>query len=325
MVQLRVRALTAALAIAAAVGAANGSSAVAGETIHFGKSLATLFHYTPVDVGIAKGIFAKHGLAVESTSFAGDAKLQQGLTAGAVDIGVGGGPEFAFVAKGAPDLGVAESAGPPLGSTLVVLTDSPIKTIADLKGKTASISTVGSQTEWFTRELSRQQGWGADGIKLAALGDVPSQIAALKTHQTDAFTADIATAYRLEDSGEGRILLKFGDVIPNYINSVLFATNDMIAKRPEALRAFLAAWFETVAYMKANKADTVAIDAGVLHIPAPIISRVYDETGRMITSDGHFEAKGLAVLGRSFVDMGMLDRPPDMAKLYTEKFLPTAR
>ncbi len=319
---LKVRRWAAALAALVAV---HASGAAANETIHFGKSLATLFHYTPVDVGIVQGIFAKRGLDVESANFAGDAKLQQALTAGAVDIGVGGGPEFAFVAKGAPDLGVAESAGPPLGSTLVVLADSPIKTIADLKGKTASISTVGSQTEWFSRELSRQQGWGADGIKLAALGDVPAQIAALKTHQTDAFTADIATAYRMEAAGEGRILLKFGDVIPNYVNSVLFATNDMIAKRPAALRAFLAGWFETVAYMKANKPDTVKLVSGVLHIPEPIMARVYDETGRMITSDGHFEPKGLAVLGRSFLEMGMADREPDMAKLYTEAFLPAGR
>lgn len=298
------------------------SGAAAAEKLRFGKSLATLFHYTPIDVGIARGIFRSRGLEVETTSFGGDAKLQQALAAGAVDVGVGGGPALAFVAKGSPDLGVAESAGPPLGATLTVLADSPIKTVTDLKGKVASISTVGSQTEWMTRELSRQQGWGPDGIKLVALGEMPAQIAALKTRQTDAFTADISTAYRLEEAHEGRILVKFGDVIPSYVNTVIYATKDMMANRPEALRQFLAGWFETVAFMKKNKADTVRIASEVLKIPEPIVGRVYDETSRMITDDGRFDRKGLAVLSRSFVEMNMLPAEPDTATLFTEKFLP---
>ena len=44
----------------------------------------------------------------------------------------------------------------------------------------------------------------------------------------------------------------------------------------------------------------------------------------MITSDGHFDKKGLAVLQRSYVEMKILPEPPDMAKLHTEKFLPVA-
>lgn len=294
----------------------------AEETVRFGKSLASLFHYTPIDVGLAEGIFTKHGFAIEITAFAGDAKLQQALAAGAVDIGIGGGPALAFVAKGSGDLGVAEAAGPPLGATLTVLADSPVKSVADLKGKIVSVSTVGSQTEWMTRELSRQQGWGPDGIKTVALGELPAQIAALKTHQTDAVTADITTAYRLVDSGEGRILVKFGNVIPRYVNSVLYASNDMMTKRPDALRQFLAAWFETVAYMKKNSGETVKIAAGVLKIPEPIVARVYGETSRMITDNGRFDREGLKVLSRSFVEMNMLPAEPELSTLYTEKFLP---
>ncbi len=296
--------------------------ASAEEPIHFGKSLATLFHYTPIDVGLDRGIFKSHGIDVDVTSFDGDAKLQQALASGSIDMGVGGGPSLAFIAKGTPALAVAQEAGAPLGATLTVLHDSAIKTPADLKGKTTSVSTVGSQPEWMTRELSRQQGWGPDGINLVALGGVPSQVAALKTRQTDAFVADITTAYRLEDSREGRILVKFGDVIPNYINTVMYASNRMMADHPDKLRSFLTAWFETIAFMKKNKTDTVRIVSGVLKIPDTIVGRVYDETFRMISEDGKFDPKGLAVLSRSFVEMAMLPTEPDTSKLYTEKFLP---
>jgi hypothetical protein len=42
----------------------------------------------------------------------------------------------------------------------------------------------------------------------------------------------------------------------------------------------------------------------------------------MFNLDGRFNAETLATLKRSFADLKLLDTPPDMAKLYTEEFLP---
>jgi len=316
------RGVAAAAILAAVLTLAGAPKALAQETLRVGKGFPSLFQFTPLDVGIETGIFKKHGVAVEASSFAGDARLQQAFAAGAVDLGIGSGPGMAFIAKGSPALGVAEEAGPPLGVTLAVLKDSPVKSVADLKGKLASISSVGSQTDWMLRELSRQQGWGPDGIRLVALGDVTAQLSALRTKQVDAVPFDITTAYQLEAAGEVRILLKFGDIVKEYVNHVIFATNDVIAKRPEDVRRFLAGWFETIRYVKQNKADTVRIASAVLKIPEPIVSRVYDETLPMLSDDGQFDVKGLAVVSRSLVELKMLPTAPDMKALYTERFLP---
>lgn len=40
------------------------------------------------------------------------------------------------------------------------------------------------------------------------------------------------------------------------------------------------------------------------------------------STDGKFNPKALAALSRSFVELGTLQKQPDMTKLYTEKFLP---
>ena len=313
-----------ALALIVAVAVVIGHAAPrarAAEILRVGKGFPSLFQFTPLDVGVQEGIFKKHGLDIEISTFAGDAKMQQALAAGSIDIGIGSGPGLAFVAKGAPDLCVAEEAGPPLGITLAVLAKSPITALADLKGKIASISSVGSQTEWMIRELSRQQGWGPDGIKMVALGAVPAQLAALRTGEVDAVPFDITTAYKLQQAGEVRILLKFGDIVKNYVNHVIYASDSVMARHPDEVRRFLAAWFETVAFVKSHKEDTVRIAASVLKIPQPVVGRVYDETIRMLSDNGRFDPKGLAVLRRSFVEMKMLPAEPDMAKLYTEKFL----
>jgi NitT/TauT family transport system substrate-binding protein len=318
-----VRARASVAVIAALLGMTLGASSVlAQEKLRVGKGFPSLFQFTPLDIGIETGIFKKHGLDVEASAFTGDAKLQQAFAAGAIDLGVGSGPGMAFIAKGSPTLGVAEEAGPPLGITLAVLASGPIKTLADLKGRISGISSVGSQTEWMLRELSRQEGWGPDEIKLVALGDAQAQFAALRTQQIDMVPFDITTAYQLEASGEVRIMLKFGDIVTDYVNHVIYATNDAMAQHPDSVRKFLAGWFETIAYVKRNKADTVRISSAVLKIPEPVVGRVYDEAVRMLSDDGRFDAKGLAVLRRSFVEMNMLPAAPDMATLYTEKFLP---
>ena len=114
----------------------------------------------PADIGVETGIFKKHGLDVEISSFGGDAKMMQALAADGIDIALGGGPAFATIVKGSPMKAVAALANAPNTIMLVVLKDGPIKTVADLKDKKVSVSTAGSLTYWLTMQLSRSQGLG---------------------------------------------------------------------------------------------------------------------------------------------------------------------
>jgi NitT/TauT family transport system substrate-binding protein len=215
-------------------------------------------------------------------------------------------------------------AGRPSIMTLIVAKDGPVKTVADLKGKTLSISAPGGVPEWLARELSRQQGWGPDGMKLIGLGADSSQIAALRTGEVVGLPNDIFLATRLEEQGIARILVRFGDIVPVFIMHVIFATDNAMAQRPEDLRKFLAGWFETIAFMRKNKSQSVRTASEVTHVSPEIIDRVYDQVMPMFSDDGRFDPKALEVLKHSFVELGLLPTEPDMSKLYTEKFLPVA-
>jgi NitT/TauT family transport system substrate-binding protein len=296
--------------------------AAANETLRVGKAQSEPIDFTPPDVGMAKGFFQKHGVDVEIVSFAGAAKQQQALVADAVDIGLGGGPEMSTVAKGTPVLGVAAYAGRPDGLVLVAGANGPVKTVADLKGRKVSVSSVGSLTEWTTRELSRHEGWGPDGIDIVFLGNIAGQIAALKTQQIDAMTNDVATAARMERDGIGHTVVNFGTIIPDFIVHIIYATKKVTEERPAAVRGFLAGWFETVAWMKANKDEAVKLVAPIMHQPPEIAAKAYDAVMPVFSDTGRFEPKAVAVLSRSFVQMNLLPTEPDMSKLYTEKFLP---
>jgi ABC-type nitrate/sulfonate/bicarbonate transport system substrate-binding protein len=307
---------------AAVLGLACGPSQA--DKLRVGKPQGEVFSFVPLDVGIQEGIFKKHGVEVEGLDLGGAAKLQQAMVAQAIDIGLGSGPALSFIAKGAPQLGIAAMAGRPLIMTLIVAPDGPVKTVADLKGKTVSISAPGGVPEWLVRELSRQQGWGPDGINVLGLGADSAQIAALRTGQVVGFPNDIGVATKLQDQGVARILVHFGDIVPTFIMHVIFATNDVMEKRPDDVRAFLAGWFDTIHFMKQNKAEVVRIGAEVTHVTPDIESRVYDATMAMFLDDGHFDPKATAVLAKSFVELGLLPTEPDMTKLYTERFLPSA-
>jgi ABC-type nitrate/sulfonate/bicarbonate transport system substrate-binding protein len=315
---------TAAWLLAAALLLGASTGAAAAETLRVGKAVSGPFDFVPLDIGMAKGFFAAHGVAVEEVDFSGSAKLQQALGADAIDVGLGSGPELAFVAKGNSDLAIAAFAGPPDSQVLVVKSDGPIKSVPDLKGRNIGVSTVGSLTDWLVRELARQEGWGPDGINPVALGGTAARISSMRTGATDGMVTDVASAIQLEEQGAGRTLVHFGSVAPNFIIHAIFATDQAMKERPEDLRRFLAGWFETISWMRANKTETVTIAAPRMNQAPAIVAVNYDRVMPNFSLTGKFEPKALAVLARSFVDMKMLPKEPDMGKLYTEKFLPGA-
>ena len=293
--------------------------------VRVGQPQAGTFQFVPLQVGVEAGLFKRHGVDVEVASFAGGPRVQQAIAAGSIDIGLGSGPELALAAKGAPEIAVAAMADAPYSVLLATLKDSPIRTAADLKGKTISISARGSLTDWLAHELSRLQGWGPDGIKIAALGSNPAQIAAFRTKQIDGFVADVALAYKLEEEGGGRILVRFGDLVTDFHIHVIYASNKVIAEHPDRVREFLAGWFDTIRFIRANKPVMVEAAARIMNLPDEIVSRTYDEVVPMFSETGRFDAKALAVLSRSFVQMNVLPAEPDMSKLYTEKYLPVPK
>jgi len=308
--------------IAVAAIGLSASIASANELLRVGNAGRESFSFTPANIGQATGIFAKHGLDLEIAGFGGDAKLQQAMAADAVDIGLGSGPGLAFIVKGAPVKAIAAMAGPPLLFAVVVRADGSVKSVDDLKGRKVAISTVGSATNWLMNEVSRQHGWGYDGFVQVPIGENSTRIAALKSGAVDACVVEIGSALNFADRGDGRILMRFGDVAKDFIMHVIFATNKAIVQKPDALKAFLKSWFETIDFMRNNKAKSVAIAMQVTGTDEKTTSGIYDELMPMFSDDGRFDQKALAVLSRSFVEMKTLPDQPDMSKLYTEAFLP---
>jgi ABC-type nitrate/sulfonate/bicarbonate transport system substrate-binding protein len=292
------------------------------DKIHAAKSAGVAWAFIPLDVGVDAKIFEKYGLDVDITVFAGDQKMQQGLLAGSIDFGLGGGPAMSFTVKGAPIIGVAALFGAPKNISIVVPYDSPIKSPADLKDKLISSSAVGSLTNWLVHQVSIQQGWGPDGIRIAALGGFEAGLAAMRTHQIDGQSSSVEGGLLLEEQKVARNLTSMERYAPNFVTHVVFTRRDLIASNADVVNRFLKGLFATIAYMKTHKAETSKVAMSELHETSGVADKTFDDEIDSFIPDGHFDPKAVAVLKKSFLDMDMLKTEPTDEQMFTTQFLP---
>lgn len=301
-----------------------GIGPAAAETLRVGKVVAQNFGFVPLNVGVAEGYFKAQGLTIDEFDFGGGAKQLQAVTAGSIDIAIGGGTDMAFIVKGVPETAVAAITTSPAFMAFIVGADSTAQTADDLKGKKIGVTTAGSLTRWLVDELNRVKGWGSDGaVPIAIGGQLSTELAALKTHEIDAFVDAPAIGYQLEAEKAGRLLFPVSDYVHAFDLFTISASDALIAKNPGAVRRFLTAWFEAVSFMKTHKTATVAIARKITGFSPAVEDREYDLLMPRFSTDGKFDRDGLAKLKASFTDLKILPSPPDMSKLYTEKFLPT--
>jgi len=262
------------------------------------------------------------GMVVESTSFGGDGQLQQALAADSMDVGLGSGPGLGFRAKGAPAIGVAAMYGPPANLALVLPFNTPVKSIADLRGKRIGVTTTGSLTDWLVRELSRQHGWGSDGIQILALGAMQARLAAIQRGELDGMVIESATGYELEEAGKARNFLLFGDIAKDFHTHVIFATDDMNERRAPLLTRFLRGWFRTIAFMRANKDFVAQSEAKTIDVKPAIAARIYDAQIGGFSADGTFNPAAIEVIRHSLKELGILNTVPEAKTIYNDKFVP---
>jgi hypothetical protein len=90
---------------------------------------------------------------------------------------------------------------------------------------------------------------------------------------------------------------------------------------PAALHRFLVAWFETLRFMKANKAETIRITQPWMKLPDDIASEIYDAQTPSFFTDRQEEARRhTAGTHRCSVN----DKSAPEADFVDERFLPYA-
>src|SRR5262249_12871497 len=238
-------------------------------------------------------------------------------------VGLGSSTAMAQVVKGVPMTAVGVIANTVANIGILVSANSPIKTLADLKGKKVGITTAGSLTDWMVRELNRSQGWGKDGVQPVAIGGSRAgNMAAVESQSTHALIDCYTAGVRQTGAKEMRLLATASTFSRDFVREVIFATNTTVKERPDVLRRFIKGWLDSIAFVKSHRAESSIIGGKVQSISPEDYGKMYDAAISIFSDTGRFEPKSVEVLRDSFVELGLLPTAPDMSKLYTEEFLP---
>jgi ABC-type nitrate/sulfonate/bicarbonate transport system substrate-binding protein len=229
---------------------------------------------------------------------------------------------MAFAAKGAPVRAVAAYFGPPADIAVTVNYDSPIKNIADLKGKLMSVSTVGSLTAWLTQRMSIHEGWGKDGIRIVATGGGPAMVSAIMTGAVDAGMGSYETALTLEDKHELRPLVAMDKFVPDFITHVIFARQELVDHHPAEVESFVNGFFATLDWMGHHREKTIADADAVVHDGPKVMTATYDAETPLFSKTGEFDPAALKTIKDSWIALHTLDAVPEDDQFLTRHFVP---
>lgn len=248
------KSLLAALAIAASLGVMDVS--LAQERVRIGLPVPNYGPYTPIYAADELGFFKKNGIQIEITSYRGSAALQEAMVAGYVDVQVTS-PNRAVlaIAKGAKQLMIGAVTTAPTGWHIVVPTNSPIKTVADLAGKKVGVTSAGGLThlylDWATRAITTK----AMAIPVGAAGLIPT----LKSKQVDAASVHSPLAASMIASGDARSIFNVARDMPPHMPDAWIATIQMIEGKPKLVESTMRSVYQAVAYLKENRPKAIEL------------------------------------------------------------------
>ncbi len=124
------------------------------------------------------------------------------------------------------------------GSAVVVRKDGPVKTFADLRGKTIAIPSRFSDERLIIFKALAQNGMSARDVKMVEMAP-PDVAGALAANAIDAFSMGEPYPSQAEMAGFGRVLFHARQYWPDYISCVLVVRQDVIDQRPEAVQVLV--------------------------------------------------------------------------------------
>ena len=307
-------------ALLAAILPASLISPARADPLRVGYAAQAIIFTVPVQTGIEHGFFAAHGVEISPLMFAGGAKLHQAMLAGAVDIGMASGSDFAWLVKGSPEMVTYAVVQQPYSVGISAI-DPAIRTPDDLNGKRIGVTTVGSYTYWLASELPHLLHWKTgSAIPVTVGGSIAAETAALTTGQIDAVVTDIALGLTLAQQGRGRLVLDAADIVRDVVSSAVFVHKDLLASQPDALRRFTAAMRQSLDYIAAHPDDTAATAAKESGFPLDVVRREVAIMQPGWSKDGRITQAQLRGTAVAIQQAGLLDRVVDLSPYYTDAF-----
>ena len=261
--------------------------------------------------GILEKKLEKIGYEVKWTEFPAGPQLLEALNVGAVDLGsTGETPPIFAQAAGAPLVYVAHEPPAPRGEAILVPKDSPIKTVAELKGKKVVLN-KGSNVHYLLVKALEEAGLAYTDIEVSFLPPADAR-AAFERGAVDAWViwdpfqaaAEIAIEARELRNGEG--------IVPNH--QFYLGARPFVDANAEALDIVIEAIGEIDDWTKANTAAAAAELAPSVGIPEKVLVRALERQAYGVKPlDAAVIAQQQAIAD-TFFDLGLIPKKISIAE-----------
>jgi NitT/TauT family transport system substrate-binding protein len=215
-------------------------------------------------VGMEKGFFEDEGIKLKDVvPGAGGGTTVRSITTGDLDFGdVATTGLVKATQAGAPLVGIATSSGSIADLVWVAKKDSPFNSLADFCGKGVwGITAPGSNSEALTALMAKGAGIDRGCIKTVSTGDLAAGLVLVRSGEVDAsiLTEPLLTTEMAQ--GDLKPVGDAADLLPDYIQVVTVASQQLIDQNPDLVQRFMNAVAKSHEFIRKNPEEAGAIFA----------------------------------------------------------------
>jgi NitT/TauT family transport system substrate-binding protein len=244
---------------------------------------------TPKFVGSEAGIFRKHGLDVDMVRFESGPDMGTALLGGSVQIAMIGTPGLINAAvAGRPIVAIVDNGSNTMGTAgheyytgLVVLENSSMKDIGDLKGKRVALNVLKANSEaqtvlqvlrWNKEHPDRKIDISKDiQFVMLPFGSMP---AALEKGIVDAASMIEPFMTQLTQARKTRIIAPVQYALPNWPVSFGVVRRDFAQQNADVVRKYRAAWTESVQWIHDHPDEARTIMQKYTGVPPEVAKQI---------------------------------------------------
>lgn len=239
----------------------------------------------PKFVAAEKGMFRKHGLDAQLVRFESGPDMGTALLGGSIQIGMIGTPGLINAAvAGRPIVAIVDNGSNAVGPAgyeyytgLVVLEDSPIKGIGDLKGRKVALNVLKANSEaqtvlqvrrWNQEHPDKALDIGKDlQFVVIPFGSMPT---ALEKGIVDAASMIEPYMTQLAKSRKVRVIAPVQYAIPSWPVSFGVVRRDFAEQHGDVVTRYRAAWNEAVQWIGKNPEEARGIMQKYAGVPPEV-------------------------------------------------------
>jgi len=267
-------------------------------------------------IAVEEGFFRDEGLDVKPFVFSSGPACSETLLSGSADIGTMGDTTAVIAVARSPVKIIASHGGGEHRHRIIVAADSPIRSPADLAGRSVAVkkgtSTYGGLLAWA-------DSLGLDLSRVKVTDMRPEDMAdALLSGAIDAIVASEPTPSIVEERG-GRELATLGG-LGNTYPILLVARDEFLADHSEAVRRFLRAMDRAASFIADDPEGTAAIVARKTGLSQATTERAMTHHYYRVQLDENTRAS-LGAIADFLVSQHTIESRPDFSEVANDDFL----